>query len=175
METELEGVLTHSNKEEMIEYLNSHPESFKEAIQLAITDKQPYSWRAAFLLWSCIDEAGGRMQGYTNTFIKILPDRRNNQQRELLKILQKLEIEDELEGLLFEHCVTIWKDISKQASVRYNALKILLKMAKKYPELTNEISFLTGSQYMKTLSAGARKSVSKIMKEFLKNSKKNVD
>lgn len=175
METELEWILTHSNKEEMIEYLNSHPEGLKEAIQLAITEKQPYSWRAVSLLWSCNEETDWRLQEYVNIFIKILPDRKNNQQRELLKILQKLEIEDELEGLLFEHCVTIWKDISKQASVRYNALKILLKMAKKYPELTYEIRFLTGSQYMKTLSDGARKSVSKIMKEFLKNSKKNVD
>jgi hypothetical protein len=36
----------------LISYLSAHPEYFEEAITLAISDKQPYSWRAAWLLWS---------------------------------------------------------------------------------------------------------------------------
>ena len=111
-----------------------------------------------------MDEKDGRLQDYAKTIIVILPDRKYNQHRELLKILQKLEIDEELEGLLFELCVTLWKDISNQASVRYNAFKLLVKFAQKYPELSSEISFLTGSQYVNSLSAGVKRCVSKMMK-----------
>jgi len=47
MESALEKTLTSCYKEEMISFMNSHPEYFDEAVELAISDKQPYSWRAA--------------------------------------------------------------------------------------------------------------------------------
>lgn len=64
VETKLEHILTNSYKADMISYLKSHPEDFDEAIKLAIADKQPYSWRAAWLLWSC-------MKKMTKEFINI--------------------------------------------------------------------------------------------------------
>ncbi len=164
METKLERVLTGSHKEEMISYLSAHPEDFEEAIKLAIADKQPYSWRAAWVLWSCVEENDIKLRNKVKDIIDVLPDRKDNQQRELLKILQMMEIDEEHEGLLFELCVTLWKDISNQASVRYNAFKLLVKFAQKYPELSSEISFLTGSQYVNSLSAGVKRCVSKMMK-----------
>jgi hypothetical protein len=54
METALEWTLTNSYKADMISYLAAHPEDFEEVVKLAIADKQPYSWRAAWLLWSCM-------------------------------------------------------------------------------------------------------------------------
>ena len=165
METKLEQVLTHSYKEKMITYLSAHPEDFGEAIELAIADKQPYSWRAAWLLWSAMDEKDERLQHHAKRIVEVIPFRKYNQQRELLKILYKLEIEEELEGLLFDECITLWKDINNQASVRYNALKILVKMAKKYPDLSKEIIFLTRSQYVTSLSAGVKNCVLRMVKE----------
>jgi hypothetical protein len=50
METAFEKILTNSDRPEMESYVIAHPESFAEAIKLAIADKQPYSWRAAWLL-----------------------------------------------------------------------------------------------------------------------------
>ena len=48
METALEWTLINTYKADMISYLAAHPEDFEEAIKLAITDKQPYSWRASW-------------------------------------------------------------------------------------------------------------------------------
>jgi len=48
----------------MISYLKSHPDDFEEIIKLAIVDKQPYSWRAAWLLWSCMDKNDQRIHKY---------------------------------------------------------------------------------------------------------------
>ncbi|HOT89685.1 MAG TPA: hypothetical protein PKZ43_03525 [Bacteroidales bacterium] len=60
----LEYILTHSYKTDMISYLKSHPDDFEEIIRLAIADKQPYSLRAAWLLWSCMDKNDQRIHKY---------------------------------------------------------------------------------------------------------------
>ncbi len=168
METALEWTLTNSYKSDMISYLAAHPEDFEEAIKLAITDKQPYSWRAAWLLWSCMEENDQRVQGYLKRIISTISDKSDDQQRELLIILQKMEINEELEGLLFNHCVSVWEKISKKPSIRYNAFKIIVKIAKKHPDLSHEIVFLTQYQYMDSLSPSVKRSISKMIKEFNK-------
>ncbi|MCK5103860.1 MAG: hypothetical protein KAR17_13645, partial [Cyclobacteriaceae bacterium] len=92
METTLEHILTNSYKADMISYLESHPDDFEEAIRLAISDKQPYSWRAAWLLWSCMDKNDQRIKSYIKDIINTLTSKNDDQQRELFIILQQMEL-----------------------------------------------------------------------------------
>lgn len=167
METAFEKILTNSHRPAMESYIVVHPESFEEAIKLAIADKQPYSWRAAWLLWSCMEKNDKRIRKYVKDIINVLPKRKDNQKRELLKILEQMEINEKLEGLLFNHCVDIWEKIDKQPSVRFNAFKILAKISKRHPELYKEIISLTQNQYTKSLSSSANKSINKMVKEIM--------
>jgi len=158
--------LLNSYKDEMISFMHAHPEYFEEAIELAIADKHPYSWRAAWLLWSCIEENDERIQKYIGNIVDTLETKDEGHQRELLKILLKLELNGEYESILFDHCMNIWEGINKSPSVRVNALKFIVKIAKRHPELVKEISFLTEDHYLESLSHGAKNSVSKLMKEL---------
>lgn len=163
METKLEHILTHSYKTDMISYLKSHPEDFEEAVKLAVSDKQPYSWRAAWLLWSCMEKNDQRIQRYVEKIIDILPAKSDDQLRELLIILQRMELGDDSEGKLFDICVNVWEKKEKQPSVRYNAFKLMVKIIKNHPDLYKEITFLTDPHYMDSLSGTVRKSVSKMI------------
>jgi hypothetical protein len=165
METAFEKILTNSHRSTMEKYVAVHPESFEEAIKLAIADKQPYSWRAAWLLWSCMEKNDKRIRKHLKDIINVLPKRKDNQKRELLKILEQMEIHNKLEGILFNHCVNIWEKIDKQPAVRFNAFKILAKIAKRHPELAKEIILLTHNQYTESLSSAVNKSINKIIKE----------
>jgi len=166
METALEHILTSSYKAEMISYMNAHPEDFEEAINLAISNKQPYSWRAAWLLWSCMEENDQRIQGYIRNIINTLTTKNDDHQRELLKILLQMELNEEYEGFLFNVCVTVWEKINKKPSVRLTAFKVIVKIAKKYPDLSHEIIFLTQNQYLDSLSPTVKRSISRMIKEF---------
>jgi hypothetical protein len=165
METALEKTLTSCYKNEMISFMKSHPEAFDEAIQLAITDNQPYSWRAAWLLWSCIEENDKRIQKHINKIVNAVKSKSDSHQRELLKILLMMELNEKYEGVLFDLCMNIWEQISKAPAVRVNALKLIIKIANKHPELKKEISFLAQDHYLKSLSPGARHSVRKLINE----------
>jgi hypothetical protein len=166
MKTTLEYILTNSYKAEMISHMKSHPEDFEEAIELAITDKQPYSWRAAWLLWSCMDKNDQRIQRHVEKIIDALPTKSDNQLRELLIILQRMELRNDCEGKLFDICVSIWKKIGKQPSVRYNAFKLMIKIINKHPDLFKELTFLTESHYIDSLSDTVKNSISKMIQNL---------
>jgi len=170
MTTPLEQAITKSYKAGMIAYINTHPDDFDELINLAISNKLPYSWRAAWLLWSCMDYNDLRLQKKVKTMIDILPKVSDNQQRELLIILQRMDIDDEWEGKLFDIAMNIWEKIGKQASVRINAFKVMVNIIKKHPELRNELMFLTEPYYLDTLSEGAKKSIITLIKTIVNKS-----
>lgn len=166
METALEHILTSAYKEEMISFMKAHPEYFKEAVDLAIADKHPYSWRAAWLLWSSMEENDPRIQEHIQPIIDAISAKKSGHQRELLKILSLAELNEEHEGYLFNICMTLWETISLIPSVRYFAFLFILKMVKKYPDLSNEMDFLMQDHYMDSLSPGIKNSISRRLKEF---------
>ena len=166
METALENIIISSYKDEMISYVDAHPEDFEEAIELAISNRQTYSWRAAWLLWSCMEENDQRIQRYIESIIDTISTKKDGHQRELLKILLQMELNEEHEGYLFNVCMTVWEKINKKPSVRFTAFKFIVKIAKKYPDLSNEIALLTQNRYLDSLSPGIKMSISKMVKEF---------
>lgn len=172
MESKLEYVLTHSYKLEMIAFMEEHPEVFEEAIQLAVANKQPYSWRASWLLLSVMEVNDARLQGSVQLIMDALPNLKDGQQRELFKILYKMDLDEDFEGRLFCLCVDVWEKIHKQPSVRWNALQLILKITKKHPDLYHEIEFLTQEQYLETLSAGVRYSIERLLRDVALNRNK---
>ncbi len=168
MESILENKLMTLYKDEMISFLKSNPEYFEEAIQLAISDKQPYSWRAAFSLWGTIEENDKRIKRHIESIVNCIQEKEDGHQRELLKILYKMEISEKYEGKIFDICMNLWEQISKNPSVRMTAFKFILKISKKHPELLEEISFLTQEQYLESLSPGVKRSIEKMMEKVIK-------
>lgn len=166
MESTLEHKLLSSYKKEMISFMNDHPEYFEEAVELAVSDKQPYSWRAAYVLWSVIDKNDKRVQKHIKKIVSAIKNKNDGHQRELIKILLMMELNEKYESELFDICMNLWEQINKAPSVRINALKMIIKIANKHFELSKEISFLTQDHYLESLSPGAQHSIKKLMKEF---------
>ncbi len=166
METALEKVLERIQKEKMLAFVAQNPESFDEAVQLVVSNKEPYAWRATWLVCTCMKKNDVRIAEYVNDLVVALPKRSSNQQRELLKILFEMDLDEEAEGLLFEYCINIWERVSEQSSLRFYALKQMVKTAQKYPELKAEIKILMQEEYLETFSAGIRNSADRLVKSL---------
>jgi len=169
MSISLEHVLTHYYKDGMISYMQNHPKAFDEAIELAVSDKQPYAWRAAWLLWSVMEENDLRIKNRIDDIIREIPSKKDGHKRELLKILYVMALNEEQEGHVFNICSGIWEQINKVPSIRFMAFKFILKIAKKYPELHNEIAFFTQAHYIETLSPGIKNGLLKLLKQQINN------
>lgn len=167
MKTNLEdGKFISRNREELISNINAYPDQFKETLKVALTDNEPQGWNAAWLLEHCVMKNDPRIRKHVTSLIKSLKGKGDGHQREILKILRKMNLNDGQEGYLFDECMNIWETVGKSPSVRITAFSILVTIAKKYPELKNELEFLTQDHYTETLSPGIKHSFDRIWAEL---------
>lgn len=174
METPLEAVLMNSYKEGMLKFVEENPETFQELIQLSLSDKQPLAWRAAWLLGNLMEDNDSRLFDKIHEIIKSIPAKKDGHQRDLLRILHRMDLEDEQEGLYFDACVSLWEQLGKIPSVRFTALSGIIKTVKKYPELAEEVILLTQDHYMDGLSPGIKNAAKRMVKELGDGGKKQV-
>ena len=162
--TALEHVLMSFYKRDMIAFMRSHPEAYDEAITLAVGDRQPLSWRAAWLLIDCMDDDDVRLRPHIRRIIAAVPGKADGHQRELIKLLSRMTFSERDEGRAFDLCLSLWETPAAQPSLRVNALKLLVRIACAHPELKREIGFLTQERHLASLSGPVRKSIAKILK-----------
>lgn len=163
MAESLENILMTFNKAGMMAYMAQHPEVVVPAIRLALTDRKPQSRRAATLVWSCMGEDDERVRPFLNDIIAALPSKSDDHQRELLKIVLPMSLDDEQEGTLFNFCISLWEQIGKNPSVRFTAFRMMAKIARNHPELAAEMHLFTQPEYLETLWVTAKKSVAKMI------------
>lgn len=162
----IESILSGLQKEELTAYLKSHPERFGELIHLALSNLPPDSARAAWMLSTCMTKNDGRVTPLKAQIIDVIPTVIDGQQRELIKVLQKLDLSETEEGTLFDVCVQLWCDLKKISSIRFMAFNYLLTVCKKYPDLKTELSLLSEDHYFDTLSDGIKRVLQKNLKEI---------
>ena len=103
---------------------------------------------------------------YQSHCIEALNHPNDSFQRELLKLLGKQVIDDELKGILWDRCLAIWLNTKKISSVRIKALEILIPLAIKYPELHHEWLSVNTQAHIDHLSPGIRKSSLKLLQNL---------
>lgn len=154
----LKHVLLDLYKDEMIAYMHTHPELFQDLISLAVGSDR-FSPRAAWLLSNCVDEGGKGFASRKREILRSIEGKSGGHQRDLVRVLSKLDSDDEEEGLLFDQCVALWSDPGNMPSVRHVSMRTLLQITEKYPELYNEVKILLKDKYLDSLSAGVRRSI----------------
>ncbi len=165
MESPFEHILVTTHKAPLVAYLNAHPEYFQEALELAVSDKQPYAWRAAWLLWSCMEPNDVRVRPYVHRLVKATETTNDSQFRDVMLVLLNMDWDEEAEGRLFDRCAEVWQQPGKQPSVRLSAFKALVKIVKNHPELRDELTLLMQNEYLDSLTPGVRHSLGKLIKK----------
>ena len=167
MQTTLKNKLSgRINKDELILFINQNPEQFDNAVKLAIGNDIKLSWRAAWIIKLSMKENDNRLKNHIKAIIESIKNKNDGQQRELLNILAKMSINEDIEGYLFDVCMTIWEDTRKIPSVRIIAFRIIYKIVKKYPQLINEIDMIAQNIYADDLSPGIKKSFFMMKREL---------
>lgn len=158
---ELESVLTSYHKEDMITLLNEY-DLFYEVLESSIKN-DPISPRSAYILYHMMDPNDNRLQEYINRFITAIEGKTDGQQRDLIRILINMDLNEDQEGKTYDICTKLWTNTFKKPATRYLALKFIEKIVRKYPELIEDFKLLTDQVYLESLSPGVKYSVKKMI------------
>ncbi|MDX1700145.1 MAG: hypothetical protein R3250_05970 [Melioribacteraceae bacterium] len=151
------------SRDHLASFIIDNPDKFDEIVNVAVSNKRPYCWRAAWMINLTISKNDKRIHKHILKIIKSIDDKEDGHQRELLKIIDRLNIKEDHEGYLFDACVSIWKSVHKSSSVRITAFRIISDIIIKYPELKNEIRPLTQAHYTDTLSPGIKNTFNRLI------------
>ena len=141
-------------------------EQFDYLMTTILSCEQPQAWRAGWMVNHNTKRNDPRLQPFLHNLIKALGTDDQSHQRELLRLIEKMELDEELEGEVFDKCVSIWEGLGRKPSVRMMAFRIIFSIAKKYPELKQEIEVLVTDHYTDSLTPGVLRVVRKLFREL---------
>ncbi|WP_258098160.1 hypothetical protein [Marinoscillum pacificum] len=150
----------------LIEYLDQHPEEYEEAVRIAQTSHLPQCWRACWVLFHITSKDDERLKPHLSELIMSIKGKTGGHQRELIKLISKMSLDEDQEGMMFDRCMTIWESVKMIPSVRMMAFKFLMKVVNKYPELKMELRHITQDHYLESLTPGVRRSIDKQLDGF---------
>lgn len=158
-----EILLGRFDKNQVIDLVNQDQEAFRNILEFTLGDEEKLGWRAAWVLYHATEERDIRLTHHIPSLIDAIRDKKDGHQRELLRTILKQHPGEEKEGELFDICMGIWEQIGKIPSTRLFAFRVMLTIAKRYPELNTELGFMVQDHYTETLSPGIRKSLIKMV------------
>lgn len=126
----------------MLDEVKTNSEFIDAYVDYAISNEK-YAWRAAWVLQHLSQSNPEKLQKHSNKFVSAL----NNIEidghiREMLKIILNLNLTEEQTSEVFDSCYQLLQNNKMQSSVRSTCFNFLLKVAKDYPELKDEIRII---------------------------------
>ncbi len=155
------------DKNAFYQKVHENKSTFLECVNIALENQEPISWRATWVLEHSISKNDDRLIPFINDFLEVFPHRPEGHQRCILRVLRRMSLDEEQESRYFDHCMGTWENRGSIPSLRITALEEILKIAKKYPELKSEISFLLDPMYGEGLSPGIHRTFLRFKKDFL--------
>ena len=147
------------DREKIISILNDGVDSTDFDFLVSHMQKQvkSSSWRSAWIINNAMKKNDERIKKPLSKIIQSILGKDDGHQRELLKVVRKMKLTEKNEGLFFDTCMQVWEDIKKKPATRHYAGLSIIEMAKKYPDIKNELDYLTSPYYTKTLSPGIKR------------------
>ena len=127
-------------KELYIIEVQSSPEKFKSLLDIALVEKDPLAWRAAWVLDGSDEKSPGLARDYISTVVCKLPEIKSNGSiRSLLRMLCRYDIREDDQGILIDLCFKYLVSEFYPVAVKVHAMQIVYQHVLIYPELKEEL------------------------------------
>lgn len=162
-------ILKEQSKSQAIKiahYIGNKQERFDALMNIFFSGPYLPTQRAAWILSHCVDDHPHLLYPYVPALIDNLQnDPPVAVKRNTVRVLQHMEIPEEKMGILAEQCFNFLNSAKEAIAVKVFSMTILGNIAKKFPELKQEL-ILTIENQMPFGSAGFRNRGMKVLKEL---------
>lgn len=136
----------HSKRQTMaiVEYIGEDTNRFAELMKIFFAGEYRLTQRAAWPMNYCAELHPQLIQPYLPKLIDCLKqtDAHDAVKRNIVRLLQYVEIPSKLRGKVYSHCVDLIDDPNEPVAVRVFALTVAARIAKAQPALLNELRLI---------------------------------
>lgn len=156
------------NTRKITNYIGSNKDRLQELMNCFFSNEYRVSQRSAMAVSDCFDQHPHLMQPHLERMIANLNTENIHiaVKRNTVRILQFIEVEENLQSELFDHCINFLKDPKEPIAVKAFSMGILYKICKQYPDLKTEVIPLIEDELEYTDSAGVRSRGRNILKKL---------
>lgn len=135
--------------QKIINWVGHSQERFDALVQLFLGDEYRVTQRAAWPLSYIAIEHPSLAKKHLPAFIKLLgnPKLHKAVRRNVVRLLQFVEIPEKLHGELMNYCFDFIADVNEAAAVKAFSLTILEKLSKQYPDIQSEIKTIVQERW----------------------------
>ena len=129
-----------SGKDLYIREAGRSAEHFRSLLKLSLHEKDPFAWRAAWILDGSDEKYPGMAVPHLHEIVRRLPGIRSTGViRSLLRMLSRYEIPEEDQGMLVELCFGYMTSELYPVAIKVYAMQIIYNHVLLYPELKGEL------------------------------------
>jgi hypothetical protein len=147
----------HSRRQTMAiaEFIGDDARRFAELMKIFFDGECRLTQRAAWPMSYCAERRPELIRPYLPKLIDYLKreDMRDAVKRNVVRLLQYVEIPRRLEGKVYSHCVDLIDDAYEPVAVRAFALTVAARVAKSEPDLMNELRLIVRKHLPHTTAA----------------------
>lgn len=159
MDIEHELLAEHSKSQtaKIVDHVGDDADRFAELVRLLVGPNYRISQRAAWAVSNCIERHPELVKPHYGTLLKQLErdDAHVAVKRNVVRLLQFVEIPKRYEGRVFDACYNLLADVTEPIAVRCFSMAVAVNIAKDSPELMAELRAVAVNQPEK-MSAGFR-------------------
>ena len=136
----------HSKQQTMaiVEYIGEDPKRFAELMKVFFAGDYRLTQRAAWPMNYCAELHPKLILPYLPKLLDCLEreDMHDAVRRNVVRLLQYIEIPKRLTGKVYSHCIDLLDDADQPAAVRAFAMTVATRIAKSEPDLINELRLI---------------------------------
>ena len=161
----------HSKQQALFirDYIGENQILFDELMTYFFSEEYRVAQRAAWVVSHCVDQHPWLIQTHLENMVHYLKNENIHVavKRNTVRILQTIEIPEDLMGSLVDYCFKFLLDPKEAAAVRIFSMTILYNICKKEPALADELRIVI-EEFMPHSTAGFKSRGKKILKGLQK-------
>jgi hypothetical protein len=125
----------------IVKYAGKSPERFSELVKAFLQGPYRVTQLAAWPLSICIEEHPELITPHLSTLLKFVDDPAHHEsvRRNVVRLLQFIEVPTRLQGKVAELCFRYLQDKKEPVAVRVFSMTVLANLCEKVPSLANEL------------------------------------
>lgn len=164
---ELQKRHTVAIKNRIIRYIGSDPRRFGELVKIFLGDNYRLTQWAGWPLSDIVRKHPEMIRPYLRPMLKSVdrPKMHEAVKRNVMRLLQFVDIPANLAGLAFDKAFKLFSDTSEPIAVRVFSMQVMTDVAMKEPELRNEV-VIAIEEHLPYGSAGYRSRATRLLKKL---------